>query len=113
MVRTFFTALTIPEQVPSTITRACGALCLPFGPAIYPRGQEPHNSLLVRDFRVTVPSRPKLLSHKIENGPWRSETEIADDCREVTTWRMFLLQLLRRWTMPYIRHHSSRFARRG
>jgi hypothetical protein len=80
MVRTFFTALTIPEQVPSTTNKGVWRPCLAVTVlAVYPRGSgAAQNSLLVRDFRVTDTDSAELLSHKIEK--WalgEVETEIA------------------------------------
>jgi hypothetical protein len=80
MVRTFFTALTVPEQVPSTTNKGVWRPCLAVTVlAVYPRGAgTSQNSLLVRDFRVTDTESAGMLVQKIEK--WalgEVETEIA------------------------------------
>jgi hypothetical protein len=93
MVRTFFTALTIPEQVLSTTTRAVAPFVRRYHPAVHPRDREPRKTVYGPRLALRIPSRPELLSHKIEK--WAlGEVETETDDREVTAWRMFLPQLV-------------------
>jgi hypothetical protein len=102
MVRTFFTALTIPEQVPfdhhKGVWRPLFAVTTW---QFYPRGREPRKTVYgPRLSRYGYRVGRNYSATRLKMGLGEVETETDD--REVTAWRMFLLQLLRRWTISYI-----------